>query len=49
MSELKKNFSAQAAKGKDFPARVKKSYDCLDSGDVIVENDINDKNIIKNN
>lgn len=48
MSELKK-FSVRAAKGKDFPARVKKGYDCLDSGDVIFENDINDKNIIKNN
>ena len=48
MSELKK-FSVRAARGKDFPARVKKGYDCLDSGDVIVENDVKDKNIIKNN
>lgn len=49
MSELKKNFSAQATNGKDFPAQATKSYDYLDSGDVIFENDVKDKNIIKNN
>ena len=48
MSELKK-FSVRAANGKDFPAQATKSYDCLDSGDVIFENDVKDKNIIKNN
>ena len=48
MSELKK-FSVRAAKGKDFPAQATKSYDYLDSGDVIFENDVKDKNIIKNN